>query len=158
MRRLGAHLVNTVLWCWTADAIVDGEYRRDGVKYDLDALPHTAAAARAADKSDLRHEHAVPRKAVVHHLVGMYEAIAKGESEHLTRIESVLAVCPPVIVTVSEAETLDVVHRSQMPLGWTFGESPLARYKAAKIVASEDEILFPPRGFWRKGGRYAGSE
>lgn len=154
LQRLGTHLLHTAAWCWTADAMVGGAYVRDAVKFETAFLPHTRAAAAVTDGESLRHEHAVPRKQIVAHLTSLCRWSELAEDDAVSEIQSVLAACPPVIVTAPEATKLDAEFRSRMPDGWHFGESPFARYVASGLVQRIDQLVFPDDGFWSQAGSY----
>ena len=155
LRHFGKHLVHTALWCWTADGLVCGEYQRDAVKFDISVLPHTTAAARTANRKQLRHEHAIPRKVIVQHLSRCHETWSTiDDSTGRHEIEAVIAKCPPVVVTRSEDDVLAVKFRSRMPDGWKFGDSPLARYEQAGVIADDTHLVFPANGFWSPSGDY----
>lgn len=152
---LGSHLVGYAQWFWTADGLVDGAYVRDAVKLDFSVLPHTEAAARALGRSELRHEHAVPRSVVRRYLQGLHERWSDVDDDAaLTEIASVLDACPPVIVTRDEDERLGGPLRANMPEGWQFGGSPFARYIEAGLIKRLDDLRFPPNGFWTRSGRH----
>ncbi|TKC98664.1 hypothetical protein E8A74_40560 [Polyangium fumosum] len=151
---LGSHLVRHAQWFWTADGLVDGAYVRDAVKLDLSVLPHTEAATRALGRSELRHEHAVPRGVVRRYLQGLHDGWSDVDDDAaLTEIASVLDACPPVIVTRDEDERLGGPLRAKMPNGWQFGDSPFARYIEAGLIKRFDDLRFPPNGFWPRSGR-----
>lgn len=158
LRRLGQFLLDRTLWFWTADAMVGGEYVRDAVKRDLTALPHTAAAARVSSPSELRHEHAFPRKIVRKHLMSLHARWSDvAEDEALAEIAGVLDHCPPVLVTSEEDRKLAGPLRAGMGEGGSFEDAPFARYVRARLVTSADELRFPPNGLWTPEGRYRSS-
>ncbi|WP_437765367.1 hypothetical protein WME77_46865 [Sorangium sp. So ce764] len=135
-----------------------GEYVRDAVKRDVTALPHTAAAARVLSPSELRHEHAVPRKIVREHLTSLHVRWSDvDEDTALAEIAEVLDRCPPVLVTIEEDRQLGGPLRAGMGKGGSFEEAPFARYVRAGLVASAGELRFPPNGLWTPEGRYRSS-
>lgn len=152
---LGKRLLHTALWCWTADAMIDGRYVRDRVKFDMTTLPHTAAAGRALSRRELRHEHAIPRKAVVTWLLEKHDSWAtRPAHEALSDIQEVLCQCPPVIVTRREDEMLSRRFKACMPTTWKRGQSPFLRYTESGLLGDPSEIIFPEDGFWGSDGRY----
>ncbi len=154
LRRLGHFLLDRTLWFWTADALVEGEYVRDAVKYDLTALPHTAAAARVSSPSELRHEHAIPRKVVRQHLMARQPRWSDvSEEEALAEIAGVLDHCPPVLVTIEEDRKLAGPLRGGMGEGGSFHDPPYVRYERAG-VAKAGELCFPEKGLWTPEGTY----
>jgi len=70
MHRIARFLIDSLLWCWTADGIDDdGIAKRDLLKYDFDWQYHTEAARLLSEKQGsskgLIHEHAVPRNEII---------------------------------------------------------------------------------------------
>ncbi|WP_437294646.1 hypothetical protein [Sorangium sp. So ce426] len=158
LRRLGHFLLDRTLWFWTADALVKGEYVRDAVKRELSALPHTEAAARAKSPSELRHEHAVPRKIVRKHLTSRHARWSDvAEDEAVAESAEVLDRCPPVLVTIEEDRKLGGKLRAGMGEDGSFEDPPFVRYERAGIVKSVDELHFPKDGLWTPEGRYRSS-
>jgi hypothetical protein len=140
MARVARFLVDSLLWCWTADGIDEaGNAVRDGLKYDLRHQRHTAAAhdlwvANGFRGAGLRHEHAVPRRVLLEHLLTLQEPLPKN-------IASVLEpFCFAVIV--STAEDAELRRRrlgDAMPEGWTFAGgrgNAMARYVAAELAGT----------------------
>lgn len=155
LRRLGHFVIDRTLWFWTADALIGGEYVRDAVKRNLNALPHTPAAARARSVSQLRHEHAVPRKVVRQYLLQLHprwSAIA--EAEAVSEIASVLDLCPPVLVTIEEERKLAGRLRAGMGGGAWSLDDPFVRYRLAGIVDCDGDLRFPTNCLWTSEGRY----
>ena len=140
MARVGRFLIDSLLWCWTADGIdAAGNAVRDGLKYDLRHQRHTAAAheiwvANGFRGAGLRHEHAVPRRVLLEHLLTL-EAPLPG---------TVAAVLEPFCfaVIVSKAEDAELRRRrlsESMPEGWTFAAgagTSMARYVAAELAGT----------------------
>jgi hypothetical protein len=129
-------MIHCLLWSWTADAYdaYDDEIVRDGFKYDFDHLRHTQEAhaqfVKHRSPSKLVHEHAVPRKVLVRHLLShdLEESLVTALLEEY---------CFGVIVTASQdREAFGGELRSEMPSGWHFGDSrgALARYDGKLTV------------------------
>jgi len=138
MGRVAKFLVDSLLWCWTADGLdPDGNAVRDGVKYDLHHQRHTDAALTTWNSSQQRgagltHEHAVPKKLLVRYLLTIDEATPNGVHEFLTKF------CLAVIVTRKEDGDLNKKGlRESMPANWAFSAEaadPLARYRACELL------------------------
>lgn len=101
--------------CWTLSEL-DGKY--EGCRYWS-----TRAIAR---RTDLRHEHSVPRRV----LIGLLLAEPAPSDADVRRI---LDLCVGAVVTVDEDLALNAVGlRAKMPSGWD-GEDVFARYRAAGV-------------------------
>lgn len=138
IRMAGAYaaMMHCLLWSWTADAYdaYDEELVRDGFKYDFGQLRHTHEAhaqfVKHRNTSRLVHEHAVPRKVLVRHLLSH-------ELEEPLVAALLEGYCFGVIVTAAQdRDALGGPLRSEMPPGWRFGDSQgvLARYDGKLIV------------------------
>lgn len=140
-------LIDYLIWFWTADGVdAVGNAVRDGIKYDLRHQRHTIQALNQWEKngergSGLRHEHAVPKKLLLEHLLTLSTTSVSSVHEILTRF------CFAVIVTKEEDELLSKKgFRSRMPSGWNFSTQdcdPLARYAAIGLAVR------PPRSAQR---------
>ncbi len=101
-----------------------GEFERRGV--DLDAV-HTRRTFYGK-KSGFIYEHAVPAGVV-------REALLRGPAT-----EEAVATClraagkVAVLLRTEDARLREVGLASTMPVGWSLGDDPLARYRAAGIV------------------------
>ncbi len=136
LRTVYRALMDTLLWVWTADGYdpCDDRIQRDALKYSFAHLRHTAAA-HAAARSELVHEHAVPRKVIL-------DALEGDDTLSVSRLLLLLQRhCFGVVVTKTEdAEHLGGRWRSAMPDTWSFTErgEPLARYnELATFVAAD---------------------
>lgn len=116
-------LLDNILWVWSE---FDGKYQ--GCRWwSENAL---------LQQTELRHEHAVPRRVLIERLMGL-RLPTGGE------ISSVLSeLCVGVVVTRAEdARLTSVGLRKRMPDDWD-GKDALARYRAAGINAV-DTRAFP---------------
>lgn len=141
-RRTARFLIDSLLWCWTADGIdAAGHTGRDKLKYDCDHQLHTRDAKRiwfanGRRGSGLRHEHAVPRNEIIHCLLER----PRTEAETLELLERL---CFAVIVTKAEDKKFTGALRDTMPRPWScaaHGEERFARYAA---VGLRGEIVEP---------------
>ena len=130
MRKISRFLIDSLLWCWTADGIDgDGDAKRDLLKYDCDLQRHTAAAVERWEENGrkgtgLRHEHAVPRRELIELLLRLRPT----ETEVFDLLEKM---CFAVIVTKEEDDKLSEKYRNRMPTTLsrdTNGDALLARY------------------------------
>jgi hypothetical protein len=143
MHRIARFLVDSLLWCWSADGIdSDGVARRDLLKYDFNFQRHTTSAALNFDqfgRGGLRHEHAVPRKSLIELLLHR-RATPHETYDLLTRM------CFGVIITTKQDASIYENNKSlrdgmPFPLKWdTQSDLLLSRYAPFK------EELRPPRG------------
>ncbi|WP_437998934.1 hypothetical protein WMF26_02015 [Sorangium sp. So ce185] len=107
MRRVARFLIDSLLWCWTADGLdAEGNSVRDGIKYDLRHQMHTRDAQtlwknNGQRGTGLRHEHAVPRKALIDHLLSLPAPLS---AEVVLRVLERL--CFAVIVTKTQDDAL----------------------------------------------------
>jgi hypothetical protein len=101
--------------CWTLSEL-EGKYA--GCRF---------WSRRALDqRTDLRHEHSVPRRLLITMLL---EMSAPTEAA----VRCILDLCVGVVVTVEEDRALNAVGmRSRMPEGWD-GRDVFARYRAVGI-------------------------
>lgn len=143
-RRTAKFLIDTLLWCWTADGIDDaGDAGRDKLKYSFEYQRHARAAkalwiSNGRRPTGLRHEHAVPRKELLRCLLESPQPRSEAETlEFLDRL------CFAVIVTKDEDDKLKGALRDTMPAPWSCsvsGEQRFARYRAVGI---RDDIIEP---------------
>lgn len=121
MRQVASHLLDSVFWFWTADAIdpCDGCVVRDAIKYDFEHLRYTQAALdqRQRNKSEhpsrssrwndgLQHEHIVPKEYLMKRILEGDHA-AESIHEFLDRL------CRAAIVTADEHSDL-----AELPEEW----------------------------------------
>jgi hypothetical protein len=118
--------------------------RRDAIKHDYSHLWSTDGARRAVDaaaKSRIRvgsvveHEHAVPKRILIHLIM----------SEELSPHDALVRFAHGVLVTNNEHRHLNRYFRADMPLGWdptSATADPFARYHNAKVNIAVDP---PPR-------------
>lgn len=137
MRRIARFLIDSLLWCWTADGINDaGEAGRDKLKYDCDHQLHTVNAravweANGRSGKGLRHEHAVPRRVLLKCLLESPEPMSDAEVfEFLNRL------CFAVIITIEDDRLFAGELKANMPQPWDCsaqGEARFARYDAVGL-------------------------
>lgn len=141
MREVARHLLDSVLWFWTADAIdpSDGCVVRDAIKYDFEHLRYTQAALaqlrinqrehptrKSRWKDGLQHEHVVPKGYLIRRVL---EGDRDAESIH----EILSRLCRAAIVTADEHDDLP-----SLPEGWD-EKDPEIRY-------ADNQLLGPGLG------------
>lgn len=143
-RRTARFLIDSLLWCWTADGIDDvGDAGRDKLKYDFDHQRHTRAAkdlwiSNGRRRTDLRHEHAVPRKELLRCLLESPQRRTEPETlEFLERL------CFAVIVTKDEDAKFKGSLRDTMPLPWSCDAKGEQRFDRYRAVGLRHEIIEP---------------
>ncbi len=144
MRRIARFLIDSLLWCWTADGINDaGEAGRDKLKYDCAHQMHTVDAlarweANGKRGTGLRHEHAVPRKMLLKCLLESPKVLSETEVfEFLNRL------CFAIIVTTEEDRLFSGELSSNMPQPWDCGAQGEARFARYEAVGLSQRILKP---------------
>lgn len=117
-------VIDNALWCWSG---IDGKY--DGCKHWT-----KAAWSICGQRRELRHEHVVPKKVMINHLL-------EGKTWNAAGIKNYFeAFCIGVVVTREEDLKLNKMGlRSKMPSNWD-GQDPWARYRAAGLI---DQIVQP---------------
>jgi hypothetical protein len=137
-------LIDSLLWCWTADGIDDADDAgRDKLKYDFDHQRHTRAAkalwiGNGRRPTGLRHEHAVPRKELLRCLLDSPQARTEPETlEFLERL------CFAVIVTKEEGAKFKGSLRDTMPLPWSCDAKGEQRFDRYRAVGLRDDIIEP---------------
>jgi hypothetical protein len=148
-------LIHECFWFWTADGVDDhGRVGRDKLKYSVDYLWHSESVcglsreACASDHaptvrhqmSNLRHEHAVPRKLILERLM-VSEPLA--QAELLALLEHF---CLGVVLTREDAALNSRFQRS-MPPSWDITDQAadaFARYRHPSVGLFPR--LHPPRG------------
>ena len=114
-------LLDNVCWIWS-----EFEGKIDGCRWWSEA-----ALARRADVKQLRHEHSVPRRVIIRHLL----QLSKPTSEI---VEDILSNwCVGAVVTAEEDRRLAQAGLCMMmPADWD-QRDPFARYRAVGIVLHE---------------------
>jgi hypothetical protein len=149
-------LIHECFWFWTADG-VDGHGRvgRDKLKYSVDHLWHSEGACGLSREacqrgdapavrhqaSNLRHEHAVPRKLILERLM-VGEPLA--QAELLALLERL---CLGVVLTREEDAQLNAQFQRSMPPAWDITDPAadvFARYRHPSVGLFPR--LHPPRG------------
>lgn len=133
MQRVARALIDTLLWCWTADGVDPrtGQAGRDKMKYSFDHQYFTADAhdrwmKQGRHASGLRHEHAVPRCVLIDCMTSRPEA--PNSQDVLSFLE---ANCLAVIVTAEENIALNRWFKDSMPDTWAcqnLNPNAFARY------------------------------
>jgi hypothetical protein len=101
--------------CWTLSEL-DGKY--EGCRY--------WSTRAIAQRTDLRHEHSVPRRVLIGLLLG--EPAPSDED-----VRRILDLCVGAVVTVEEDQALNAAGlRAKMPSEWD-GQDVFARYRAAGV-------------------------
>lgn len=135
MRKVARHLLDSVLWLWTADAIDprDGCVKRDAIKHDFEHLRYTKAALQqlranqAAHpyrtsrwRDGLQHEHIVPKKYLL-------DRILSGDHGPESIRELLDRLCRAAIVTADEHSDLpDLPERwDEMDIEVRYRNNPL---------------------------------
>lgn len=142
-RRTARFLIDTLLWCWTADGIdAAGDAGRDKLKYDLDHQLHTRRAkahwlANGRKGTGLRHEHAVPRKEILKCLLECAHPL-----DDAATLELLERLCFAVIVMRDEDGTLNR-FKDCMPEPWNCGAQGEARFERYRAVGLRSEIVEP---------------
>ncbi|WP_434042997.1 MULTISPECIES: hypothetical protein [Sorangium] len=137
--RTARFLIDSLLWCWTADGIDErGEAGRDRLKYDCIRQFHTVEAHKRWEQNrgrgaGLRHEHAVPRNQLITWLLERRERPAPADVKaFLSRL------CFAVVVTVEEDNELRAKGvKDSLPDGWDWnaeGDDRLLRYAKAGLL------------------------
>jgi hypothetical protein len=125
MREVARWHIKEAMWRWTADGVhlETGTVTINAIKYNVELLPHSHAAAAQAGGGGLRHEHAVPRGALARRIIE--------ENMGLQDVHAFLgSFCRAAIVTREEDELL--VPRREMPTGWSW-QHPYQRYINANL-------------------------
>jgi hypothetical protein len=148
-------LIHECFWFWTADGVDDqGRVGRDKLKYSVDALWHSESVCGLSrtdcerghpskvrhPTSNLRHEHAVPRKLILERLL----AGAPLAQEQLLGLLERL--CLGVVLTKDEDAALNAHFQRAMPPAWDIGDpaaDPFARYRHPDVALFPR--LHPPR-------------
>ncbi|CAN90616.1 unnamed protein product [Sorangium cellulosum So ce56] len=143
-RRTARFLIDSLLWCWTADGIDDlGDAGRDKLKYDFDHQRHTRAAkelwiSNGRRPTGLRHEHAVPRKELLRCLLESPQPRTEPETlEFLERL------CFAVIVTKDEDAKFKGSLGDAMPGPWNCDATREQRFERYRAVGLRDDIVEP---------------
>ncbi|WP_437335316.1 hypothetical protein [Sorangium sp. So ce394] len=143
-RRTARFLIDSLLWCWTADGIDDsGDAGRDKLKYSFEHQRHTRAAkdlwtSNGRRPTGLRHDHAVPRKELLRCLLESPQPRAEPET-----LELLERLCFAIIIAKDEDARFKGSLRDTMPLPWSCdarGEQRFDRYRA---VGLRDDIIEP---------------
>ncbi len=115
-------LLDNILWVWSE---FDGKY--DGCKW------WSEQALR--DRTDLRHEHAVPRRYLIERLMNLGQPTLSEVSAMLSEL------CVGVVVTRAEdARLTSTGLRKRMPEDWD-GKDVLDRYRAAGIIPIDTRAM-----------------
>ncbi|AUX20035.1 uncharacterized protein SOCEGT47_004980 [Sorangium cellulosum] len=137
--RTARFLIDSLLWCWTADGIDDrGEACRDRLKYDCLRQFHTVDARKRWEQNrgrgtGLRHEHAVPRNQLITRM------LSRGQHPTQAEVNALLCrLCFAVVVTVEEDDELKAKGlKDCLPDGWDWnaeGDQRLLRYARAGLI------------------------
>jgi hypothetical protein len=144
MKRIARFLIDSLLWCWTADGINDdGEAGRDKLKYDCAHQLHTVDAlarweANGRRGTGLRHEHVVPRKVLLKCLLESPKVFSEAEVfEFLDRL------CFAIIVTTEEDRLFVGELKSSMPQPWDCSAQGEARFERYEAVNLRQFVLRP---------------
>ncbi|WP_437498155.1 hypothetical protein [Sorangium sp. So ce1099] len=138
MEKVARALIDTLLWCWTADGVDSrtGQAGRDKMKYSFDHQYFTIDAyerwmSQGRRASGLRHEHAVPRCVLIHWMISQPDA--PNNRDVLSFLETN---CFAVIVTTEENISLNKRFRDSMPDTWACrspNPNAFARYDAVGL-------------------------
>ncbi|WP_437741322.1 hypothetical protein WMF39_37605 [Sorangium sp. So ce1504] len=146
MQTTARALVDTLLWCWTADGVdpSSGQAGRDKMKYNFEYQRFTLAAhtkrSEQGTVAGLRHEHIVPRCALIDCILS--EPGLRTEEAVFTFLEHN---CFAVIITKDQDDVLSQKFKDSMPPSWNWESAdadPFVRYREAGL---DDEILGPLR-------------